>query len=259
VLYEEFDPPARQRERVVSYWHFAVREEDPPAFEHVIVPDGTASLACAWIAPAGRAFASYVGPRRTALRLMVFRDSRYWGVRFKPGAAPLPGVGRLLDKSGALAEILPDADVGWIEKVKASSPVEEVLGLLEVVVDRLSAGAGKIDGAVARAVKRVEEARGLVSAEELAEVAGLSARQFLRRFRAAAGLTPKEYARMRRVRWACVQAVLGEESPGWAGLAGESGFADQAHLSREFRRVFGWTPRMTEEYLKRIEHRRVRG
>ncbi len=259
MLYEEFDPPARQRERVVSYWHFAEREEDPPAFEHVIVPDGTASLACAWIAPAGRAMASHVGPRRTALRLMVYRDSRYWGVRFQPGAAPLPGVERLLDKSGELSKIFPGADMGWIEKVKATSAAEEVLGLLEVLVDGLTAGAAEADEAVARAVVRLEEARGLVSVEDLAAVAGLSARQFLRRFRAAAGLTPKEYARMRRVRWACVQAVLGEESAGWAGVAGQSGFADQAHLSREFRRVFGWTPRMTEEYLKRIEHRRVRG
>lgn len=259
MLYEEFDPPARQRGRVVSYWHFAVREEDPPAFEHVIVPDGTASLACAWIAPAGRAFASYVGPRRTALRLMVYRDCRYWGVRFKPGAAPLADVGGLLDKSGELSEVLPGTEARFVDQVGVGTSTEEVLGLLEGVVDGLANGAGEVDGVVARAVERVEGARGLVRVEELAEEAGLSPRQFLRRFRAAAGLTPKEYARMRRVRWACVQAVLGEDAAGWAGVAGESGFADQAHLSREFRRVFGWTPRMTEEYLKRIEHRRVRG
>lgn len=259
MLYEEFGPPARQCGRVATYWHFAVREEDPPAFEHVIVPDGTASLACAWIAPAGRAFASYVGPRRTALRLMVYRDSRYWGVRFKPGAAPLAGVEGLLEKSGGLGEILPEAESRIVGRVGEDSSTAEVLGVLEGVVDELMGLAGAVDGVVARAMERVEEAHGLVRVEELAEEAGLSARQFLRRFRAAAGLTPKEYARMRRVRWACVQAVLGEEEAGWAGVAGGSGFADQAHLSREFRRVFGWTPRMTEEYLKRIEHRRVRG
>ena len=42
-----------------------------------------------------------------------------------------------------------------------------------------------------------------------------------------------------------------------AEIAAESGFSDQAHLSREFSGVFGWTPRLLQEYLRRIEHRGV--
>jgi AraC-like DNA-binding protein len=40
-------------------------------------------------------------------------------------------------------------------------------------------------------------------------------------------------------------------------VAASSGFADQSHLAREFRDVFGWPPGLVHEYLRRIEHRNV--
>ena len=71
------------------------------------------------------------------------------------------------------------------------------------------------------------------SIASLAADSRFSYRQMLRIFYEAAGLTPKEFARLSKIRMACLRAC--ETHPaGWAEIAAESGFADQAHLSREF-------------------------
>ncbi|MBX9348313.1 helix-turn-helix transcriptional regulator [Chromobacterium vaccinii] len=79
------------------------------------------------------------------------------------------------------------------------------------------------------------------SAGELAAHFGLSLRQFERRFHASAGqslraLRPQ--ARLNRLllntRWT--------PSPDWADMAATAGYADQAHLHRDFVRYAGRTP-----------------
>ncbi len=257
MVYEELDPPARHRERVVCYWRFVVEETDPPEFEHAIVPDGTVSLLLAWIAPARRPMALFAGPRRTALRVPVHRGSRFRGVRFKPGSAPLQDISALVDRHGLLDAVLPGVWARTCAKLQSPRDDGEAFARLEAEVDRLLEEANAPDEAVLRAVEAFIDSNGFARVGEVADAAGLSARHLLRRFRRAVGLAPKEFAMLRRARWACVQAVLGQAD--WVEVAGESGFADQAHLNREFRRIFGWTPAMIEDYLRRIEHRRFAG
>ncbi len=91
----------------------------------------------------------------------------------------------------------------------------------------------------------------------LARESGLSYRQMLRRFYSAVGLTPKEFTRLRKIRLACIRSI-DDSAAGWAAISAESGFADQSHLTREFSQVFGWTPRLIQEYLRRIDHRLLR-
>ena len=56
------------------------------------------------------------------------------------------------------------------------------------------------------------------------------------------GLTPKWLIRRYRMQEAAA-ALAAPEAPSLADLAAELGFADQAHLTREFRAVIGETPR----------------
>ena len=67
----------------------------------------------------------------------------------------------------------------------------------------------------------------------LAEEIGWSRKHLVDRFRAEFGLAPKPLARMMRFHRACRLARTGASS-GWAGIAADSGFSDQAHLVREF-------------------------
>ena len=70
---------------------------------------------------------------------------------------------------------------------------------------------------------------------------GTTAKPFVRRVRAATGMTPKTYARLRRLQR--VLAALPEAGPvDWAAVAAEHGFSDQAHLVHDFSAITGVTP-----------------
>ena len=73
----------------------------------------------------------------------------------------------------------------------------------------------------------------------MAEVAGCSRFVAYRAFRGRYGVPPSEYQRLLRLR-AARQALAGGAAV--ADAAAASGFADQAHLTRWFRRCYGITP-----------------
>jgi AraC-like DNA-binding protein len=78
-----------------------------------------------------------------------------------------------------------------------------------------------------------------VTGAELAAAAGRSRFAAYRAFRAACGLAPSEYQRLLRLR-AARQCLAGGMPA--AEAAAVAGFADQAHLTRWFRRCYGITP-----------------
>ena len=78
-----------------------------------------------------------------------------------------------------------------------------------------------------------------VTGDELAAAAGRSRYAAYRAFRAAWGLAPSEYQRLLRLR-AARQYLASGMPPADAAIA--AGFADQAHLTRWFRRCYGITP-----------------
>ena len=78
-----------------------------------------------------------------------------------------------------------------------------------------------------------------ISVRELATVTGLSPFHFIRIFRRQVGLTPHAYLTQVRVQQA-QQLLASGETPVQAAVA--SGFFDQSHLTRHFKRIVGTTP-----------------
>jgi AraC-like DNA-binding protein len=78
-----------------------------------------------------------------------------------------------------------------------------------------------------------------LTAGDLAAAAGCSRYAAYRAFRQVYGLAPSDYQRQLRVRAA--RGLLSRGAPP-AVAAAEAGFADQAHLTRWFRRYYGITP-----------------
>jgi AraC-like DNA-binding protein len=86
---------------------------------------------------------------------------------------------------------------------------------------------------------------GRLRVEEIAHRIGWSSRHLLTRFRAETGLTPKEAARVARfdrARRALAARVAAGRPADLAALAVATGFADQAHLTREWRALSGLPP-----------------
>ena len=88
--------------------------------------------------------------------------------------------------------------------------------------------------------------------EQVAGRAGSSRRHLERAFIERVGCTPKTFAKIARF-----QRVLSlrEQRPqwGWARVAAESGYYDQAHLIADFRRFSGSTPALHPEDITAME------
>jgi len=75
----------------------------------------------------------------------------------------------------------------------------------------------------------------------LAGQVNLSVSQLERSFTRHVGIGPKLLARQTRVS-ALASEAMTSAAPGWARLADKYGYADQAHLARDFRALTGLTP-----------------
>lgn len=144
-----------------------------------------------------------------------------------------------------LAEVLSAAtghSCHWQGMRSASTAIEESLirffrrhsHLLDVGMDRNDAAA------VQNACRIMQETLDSpICLSSLAAQVGFSRYYFIRLFRKVTGLAPNVYLRQLRLakarRLICAGYLL-------ADAAVESGFADQAHLTREYKRVFGMTP-----------------
>ena len=87
-----------------------------------------------------------------------------------------------------------------------------------------------------------------ITNQQLAVVSKMSLRAFERQFLASFHLTPQKYLRKLRLRIAS-RALIYTNEP-LSDVALSSGFADQSHFTREFRRQFGRTPREYREHYR---------
>jgi AraC-like DNA-binding protein len=120
----------------------------------------------------------------------------------------------------------------------ASSWRERFCLLDGLVRGRLARGRGlsaEVDGAL----RLLQGGRRRI--RDIAATIGWSERHLARRFAIETGVAPKTVARIRRFE-AARQLAAREEIGGWAEFALATGYADQAHLIREFRLLSGLTP-----------------
>ena len=157
------------------------------------------------------------------------------GVRFRVGAA---GAALGLPASELLDEVVPLAEIWGVE----GRLLEDRVALAERPLEALVAGiydrvAGDGDDLVREAVFRLR--RGEDSVERLARATAVSERQLRRRFERGVGYGPRTLRRVLRF-----QRFLGLARGGGslARLAADAGYADQAHLARDCRRLAGATP-----------------
>ena len=88
-----------------------------------------------------------------------------------------------------------------------------------------------------------------ITNRHLARLAHMSVRAFERKFQASFHLTPQRYLKKLRLRMASRALVYTGDT--LAEIATACGFSDQSHLTREFRRHFGRTPRDYRDHYAR--------
>jgi AraC-like DNA-binding protein len=145
--------------------------------------------------------------------------------------------GRPLD----LVEVLGGDGRRLAEQLRDTPSWRQRLALLDrFLLERLDRGP-RPSPEVGWAWRRLVATGGAVPIGQLAREVGWSHRHLLARFRRQVGLRPKTAARL--IRFDGVWRRLDQDRPlDWGRVAAEVGYADQAHLAREFRQFTGTTP-----------------
>lgn len=256
--YEERKPSPALARHAHAYWSFTVRLPPGEPFLHHVWPDGCVSIAVASDG-ANVLACSVTGPGATALRIPVLGGLTYRGIRLWPHAAAALGipVASLHGRVTPASDVLGDEMHTFATDVARADDGEAFVDACERWLAPRVANATPIDPLVHDAVHTLIARDGAVSIAQLATSLGIGVRQLARRFQNVVGLTPKAFGRVRRVR-ATMAVLLDGTEASWSRLAAELGYADHAHLTREFRSVTGFAPTELRERLAAIEHGDVR-
>lgn len=122
------------------------------------------------------------------------------------------------------------------------------LDRLEAWIARRIERARSNPAVAAWAYDRIVESGGLTDIGALADRACYSQKHFIALFRDFAGVPPKLFARLVRFDRVCAHIRSGGTGT-WAAVAAEFGYADHAHLARDFRELAGCTPTEARKQL----------
>jgi AraC-like DNA-binding protein len=195
------------------------------------------------------AFDALVGGLHTRPAL-ISHPGRQCGVQLSLtplGARALLGLpaGELFAVDAALQDLLGrDADE-LVERLREAPDWTARFAAVERVLLRRVQPDVALSPELAEAWRLTTAAAGRLRVEEVAGRVGWSTRHLEQRFRRELGLTPKEAARVARfdrARRMLAARVAAGGAPDLAALAFATGFADHAHLTREWRAFAGLPP-----------------
>jgi AraC-like DNA-binding protein len=191
----------------------------------------------------GKRFGSFAGGLY-ARPVRVRHEGSAQGVQFDvepPAARALLGVpaGELTNATVALEDLLGPEAARLAERLhKAPDSAARFAALDDALLRRAARAGPPARPDVERAWALLRASGGRMRIEDLAAALGCSRRHLAKRFAEDVGASPKVAARL--IRFEAARQRLG--SVPLARLAAEHGFADQAHLAREFRALGGAPP-----------------
>jgi AraC-like DNA-binding protein len=204
-----------------SLWNVAASTSGAPVSHDSFVAGLT--VASAYVGAAGAASCVQVNMTPIGAHMFFGVPMHELANEIVPLEAALPrGVGRL-------AEALEDK-AGWNER----------FALLDAVLLARLAEARAPSRDVAWAWSILQKTHGKAPIGWICDRLGRSRRHLAARFREQVGLPPKTVARIMRFDRAV--ALLRSDSAQLADVAFECGYADQAHLNRDFREFAGTSP-----------------
>ncbi len=192
----------------------------------------------------GRKFGTSLigGPRAQPYIKDISNPEPTVGILLRPGAAELMlGVTamELAGRHTRIEDIWPSSRLNEIRTrlQEAPYPAERLI----IIEDILVACLPRIRGVNPLIIHSLDQFRLSVPVGDVVVESGFSHRYFSRIFREAVGMSPKKYCRILRF-GRVLERMQSEPDIGWADLAIAEGYADQAHMNREFREFANLTP-----------------
>jgi AraC-like DNA-binding protein len=243
--YAEAAPAPPLRAHFLCLWTHRIPEDHTATI--AVVPDGCVDLL--W----HEGGLAVVGPDVTAAHPDLRPGTTVLGLRFRPGVAAR-WLGLPLDEIVGSAVGLPDIwgprAVEMTDRLAEIASVEEQAVLLQRMLVRMAAS---IETPNREAAVMFETLQGTAGGEgaglmRLRRSLELSERTLRRRCHHLFGYGPKTLDRILRFQ-KVLSAARRKESAGLAALAYATGYADQAHLSREIHALSGMTAR---EFVRQL-------
>jgi AraC-like DNA-binding protein len=228
-------PADRRREHVLptGAMHLVIRLGDVPLrlFAHAADPEGR---------PVGTSVIG--GVRDTAYVKCMAQSSPTVGAMLRPGVAELVSntpAGALAGRHTCLEDLWHASDLAELRERLAMAPTSASrLTVFEAFLFcRLRVARG-VNPLVAHALVHLEHGKRI--GELVAEI-GVSHRHLVQVFTSATGLSPTRYARLRRFN-RVIEHLHSAPDIALADVAALFGYADQPHMTREFRAIADLAP-----------------
>ncbi|KQR12399.1 AraC family transcriptional regulator [Cellulomonas sp. Leaf334] len=247
------DPDPAVRDVVDTYWHVRWRLDEGEVLDQTIVdlPAVTLTVETGDV-PAGLVV---TGLHRRAWQRRITGSGDVFAVRLRPAGLAVLGSLRphdLADRTVALTDGVDDDLRTLLTGVAAAStPQDRARTADALVADRLRANPPSVVHLLANHV--LDELRSRAyrrTGTPLAEHFAVSERTIQRALSATLGIGPKQAARRIRLQEAA-RAVAVHDDDDLARIAVQLGYADQAHLTSDFRTSTGLTPGAYRRQLQR--------
>ncbi len=229
--YREFAPPAAGGKALHCLWVSVVPADE--SIQTPVLPDACTDLI--WQSDVG---AYVAGPDTGPNPALLPPGTVLVGARFRPGAG---GAALGVPLSKLLDQRVDAADLPAVPARRlpgSLAPAEALRRVAGIAADLATERPpDHLVLEVARRLGRPGERADLVSGR-----LGISERQLRRRCQAAVGYGPRMMSRVLRFRRFLSRLDAAGAVTDLAGLAAETGYADQAHLTRESARLAGLTP-----------------
>jgi AraC-like DNA-binding protein len=245
MAYQEFSLHGLDSERVEAFWSFNPRK----AAVHRVLPDGRMDLLARFDVRGGGAIANVrlvvAGPAQRPSFLPTRADTALLGVRFRVGWG---GVCLGIDPSNIRDKVLLADEARTLLGVLAapilmSRTDDELRNTLRLAVNILTNRTARFtrQQRVLDAIAMLHQAGGCLSFGALAKLTDTNERTLRRGMVDVVGLPAKTLSLI--VRFQRTLSLLRQRpNDSLTHIALEGGYSDQAHMTREFRRLGGFTP-----------------
>ncbi len=254
VQVHEYQPDPVLAPFVLWYWEGTFNTEDIREMSQRVIPNGYVELIIhltdnhchlptqhGWsISPDYTIIGLYSQPYDVQFPQRV----NTFGIRFKPeGIYHLFGVPAAAFKANYedMALVMDKAFQEFCQKLKEAEHTHERIKLTNTYLLQMLGRQNDSPNYVHHAAELIRRTKGNIRIEALAEETNISLRQLQRQFKSQIGVSPKHYLQMARMNE--VQRLLtGLKELSFTELAYHTGYADQAHFIRDFKRLTGEKP-----------------
>lgn len=232
------DPSAALAPFVDYHWIVRWDLRGQPGYSQTILPHPNVNLAFE------ESGAAIFGVDRKLFTRRLSGRGKALGIRFRPGGfRPFWGapVSQLTNRVVPAAQVFGAVAEQALKLVLKAGPDTEMVAHAEALLCTLQPGPDPAAEQAALLVARIVADPALRRVDQLAAAAGLTVRSLQRLFAEYVGVTPKWVMRRTRLHEAAQHADSGVPVD-WAELAADLGYADQAHLTRDFTATLGVPP-----------------